>query len=48
MVYTAESIQSIVSKQRQFFRTGKTLDIEWRIKNLKTLRKMVIENKDLF
>lgn len=48
MVYTAESIQSIVSKQRQFFRTGKTLDIEWRIKSLKTLRKMVVENEDLF
>ncbi|MBP3195694.1 MAG: aldehyde dehydrogenase family protein [Butyrivibrio sp.] len=48
MVYTAESIQSIVSKQRQFFRTGKTLDIEWRIKSLKTLRKMVVEKEDLF
>ena len=48
MVYTAESIQSIVSKQRQFFRTGKTLDIEWRIKSLKALRKMVVENEDLF
>lgn len=48
MVYTAESIQSIVSKQRQFFRTGKTLEIEWRIKSLKTLRKMVVENEDLF
>ncbi len=48
MAYTAEDIQSIVSKQRQFFRTGKTLDVEWRINSLKTLKKMMVDNETLF
>ena len=48
MVYTAEYIQSIVSKQRQFFRTGKTLNVEWRINSLKTLKRMMVDNEALF
>jgi len=37
MVYDKERIHSIVENQRTFFRTGTTLDVSWRIKQLKKL-----------
>ena len=46
MTYTQESIHGIVSKQRKFFRTGKTLDVKWRIEQLKKLKQAVIDNKE--
>ncbi|MBR5383192.1 MAG: aldehyde dehydrogenase family protein, partial [Clostridia bacterium] len=38
MPRTKEEIHAIVEKQRAFFRTGKTLDVSWRIEQLKKLR----------
>ena len=36
-----EDIQEIVAKQRAFFRTGETLDLKWRITQLKRLKAAV-------
>ena len=47
MEYTKEKIGAIVESQRKFFRTGKTLDVKWRIEQLKKLKKAVIENKKM-
>ena len=47
MSYTQESIHSIVLKQRAFFRTGATLDVDWRIEQLKKLKQAVDENQSL-
>ena len=38
---TTNNIQSIVEAQRAFFRTGETLDVKWRINQLKRLRAAV-------
>ena len=38
MEYTQEQIHEIVSAQREFFRTGETLDGKWRIRQLKKLK----------
>ncbi|MDD1416174.1 hypothetical protein MEN41_16560, partial [Dolichospermum sp. ST_con] len=37
----------IIAKQRQFFQTGKTKDITFRIAQLKILKQLVIENKEV-
>lgn len=42
-----QAIKNIVDNQRQFFLTGQTLDYSFRIKALKTLRKSLIDNKQL-
>ena len=42
MSYTASDIQHIVGAQRTFFRTGTTLDIKWRLRQLRRLRDAVI------
>lgn len=36
----------IIAKQRQFFQTGKTKDVAFRISQLKILKQLVIENKE--
>ena len=38
---TQETIHETVLRQRQFFRTGKTLDVNWRIEQLKKLKKLI-------
>ncbi len=43
---TQEMIHDIVLRQRQFFRTGKTLDVHWRIEQLKKLKQAVIDNRE--
>ena len=43
--YSESEIQEIVTTQRKFFRTGATLPIKWRIKQLKKLKKAVIEHE---
>ena len=43
---TEREIQELVKKQRQFFFSGKTLPLEYRIKALKSLKKVIIENED--
>lgn len=41
-----EDITKIIEGQREFFRSGVTLDVEWRIKQLRKLKKAVLENSD--
>ncbi|MFM6282148.1 MAG: aldehyde dehydrogenase family protein, partial [Dolichospermum sp.] len=36
----------IITKQRQFFQTGKTKDVAFRISQLKILKQLVSDNKD--
>jgi aldehyde dehydrogenase (NAD+) len=42
MTYTQEKIQEIVANQRRFFRSGATLDVKWRLQQLKKLKAAVI------
>lgn len=44
--YSEESIHEIVAAQRRFFRTGETLPIKWRIKQLKRLKEAVLAHQD--
>ena len=44
--YSEERISEIVAAQRKFFRTGETLPIAWRIKQLKRLKAAVIAHQD--
>ncbi len=47
MSYTQETVHEIVEKQRKFFRSGKTLDVNWRIEQLKKLKQAVIDHQEL-
>jgi len=40
-MWTANTIATLVSRQRTFFQSGATLDIDWRIRQLKKLRSSV-------
>ncbi|WP_069649917.1 aldehyde dehydrogenase [Caloranaerobacter ferrireducens] len=42
-----EEIKKIIDKQREYFRKGITLDIDFRINMLKVLRRAIIENERL-
>ena len=44
--YSEERISEIVAAQRRFFRTGETLPIRWRIKQLKRLKTAVIAHQN--
>lgn len=44
MPYTKEEIHNLVLKQREFFLTGKTLSVKYRIEQLKKLKAAVIKN----
>ncbi|NJM73918.1 MAG: aldehyde dehydrogenase [Scytonema sp. RU_4_4] len=46
MISQEVSIADIIHKQRAFFKTGKTKDINFRIEQLKTLKQAVTEKKD--
>lgn len=46
MGYTKEAIHEIVLKQREFFASGKTLDIKFRKEQLIKLRQAIIDNQD--
>ncbi|TAE55123.1 MAG: aldehyde dehydrogenase family protein [Nostocales cyanobacterium] len=39
-------IKTIINQQRNFFQTGKTKDINFRLEQLKTLKQLVLENKE--
>lgn len=39
---------SLIQKQREFFNSGKTRDLEFRRKSLKTLQTLLLENADAF
>ena len=47
MSYTQEMIHEIVLEQRRYFRTGETLDVRWRIEQLKKLKSAVIANQSM-
>ena len=44
-MYNKEDIEKIVNDQREFFLTGETLDVNWRIEQLKKLKQAVIDNE---
>ena len=44
-MYTESDIREIVATQRKFFRTGETLPVKWRIKQLKKLKESVIAHE---
>ena len=48
MPYTVSDIQGIVEKQREFFRTGTTLNVNWRLRQLRRLRNAVIAREKEF
>ena len=48
MTYTANDIHNIVIRQREFFNTHETLDVSWRIQQLKKLKEAVISYEDKF
>ena len=48
MAYSNEEIRDIVEKQRGYFRSGATMDIDWRIAQLKKLKAAVIAHEEEF
>lgn len=48
MQYTEAEIHGIVNNQRAFFRSGKTLDVKWRLAQLKKLKNAVIAHEREF
>ncbi|MCQ2309787.1 MAG: aldehyde dehydrogenase family protein [Bacteroidales bacterium] len=48
MEYNEQIIKEIVENQRIFFRSGTTLDVSWRIAQLKKLKKAVIAHENDF
>jgi aldehyde dehydrogenase (NAD+) len=46
-MYTQETVHGIVQKQRAFFRTGVTLDVNWRLEQLKKLKQAVLDHQEL-
>lgn len=44
-MWTQTRIQDLVTRQRQYFRTGKTLDIDWRIAQLRKLKQAVLSRE---
>ena len=47
MSWTQETVHALVEKQRAFFRTGATLDVNWRIAQLKKLKQAVLDHREL-
>ena len=45
MSYTSQQIAGIVDRQREYFRSGETLPVSWRIRQLKRLRAAVIAHE---
>lgn len=48
MSYNEQTIKEIVERQKLFFRAGATLDISWRIAQLKKLKKAIIVHENDF
>ena len=44
-MYSESEIKAIVDKQREFFLTGKTLDIDFRLRQLRRLKRAVIRHR---
>ncbi len=47
MSYTQDAIRETVANQRRFFRTNATLDVKWRIAQLRKLKQAVIDNREM-
>ena len=47
MKYTENKIRKIVNNQRKFFYTNKTLDVDFRIEQLKKLKQAIIDNQEM-
>ena len=47
MAHTQKTVHEIVERQRAFFRTGATLDVDFRIEQLKKLKQAVIDHREL-
>ena len=45
-MHSENDIKTIVEKQRQYFKTGKTLDVDFRIEQLKKLKNAVLKYED--
>ncbi len=41
--WTADQIQSLLERQKAFFRSNVTLDVNWRLTQLKNLKKAVTQ-----
>ena len=46
MDFTQDSVHEIVLNQRKFFSSGKTLDVGWRVEQLKKLKQAVLSNQE--
>ena len=46
-MYTEDTIREIVDKQREFFYSGKTLDVEFRLRQLRRLKVAIIKNQQV-
>ena len=46
-MYTETTIREIVDKQREFFYSGKTLDVEFRLRQLRRLKTAIIKNQQV-
>ena len=47
MAHTQQTVHAIVEQQRAFFRTGATLDLRFRIEQLKKLRQAVLDHREM-
>ncbi len=47
MEYTKDYVSNLVKKQKEYFNSGETLSISFRLKQLKLLKKMLLDNQDL-
>ncbi|MBQ6551079.1 MAG: aldehyde dehydrogenase family protein [Lachnospiraceae bacterium] len=47
MSHTQETVHALVEKQRAYFRSGTTLDVDFRIEQLKKLKKAVSDHQEL-
>jgi acyl-CoA reductase-like NAD-dependent aldehyde dehydrogenase len=45
MTLETGNIKTIINQQREFFNTGKTKDVDFRLEQLKILKQLVLENK---
>ena len=48
MEYSEADIRQIVTSQREFFRSGQTLDVKWRMAQLRRLRRAVLDYEQEF
>ena len=46
MAWNERTIHEVVERQRAYFRTGATLDIDFRLTQLKKLKKAVLTHQD--